>query len=231
MTKRTFPLQNPADAILFDCDGTLSTIEGIDELAKQNGIAQTVQALTSDAMTHTGLNAQLYEKRLQMVKPTQNQAIDLGKLYYKHRVPGIENIIQTFLKLNKTIYIISAGLYDSVATFGALLNIPQKNIFAVRVQFDAKGQYLDFDRNSPLISNVGKKNIVTDLGNLHKNMVFVGDGMNDVAVYDLVSLFIGYGGNFYRETIAERSDFYITSMEDLFTLVLTEQEREQLTAS
>ena len=49
-------LKTSIDALIFDCDGTLSRIEGIDVLADQNGVGDAVKQLTHDAMTHMGLN-------------------------------------------------------------------------------------------------------------------------------------------------------------------------------
>ena len=37
-----------ADVVFFDCDSTLSTIEGVDELARRRGV--DVARLTADAM-------------------------------------------------------------------------------------------------------------------------------------------------------------------------------------
>jgi phosphoserine phosphatase len=40
----------PFELIIFDCDSTLSTIEGIDELARWQGRTQQVAELTNRAM-------------------------------------------------------------------------------------------------------------------------------------------------------------------------------------
>ena len=42
----TFQLADPVDAIVFDCDGTLSLIEGIAVLAHANGVGEHVRELT-----------------------------------------------------------------------------------------------------------------------------------------------------------------------------------------
>lgn len=41
----------PVDAVISDCDGTLSTIEGIDELARMNDVYAEISQLTQAAMT------------------------------------------------------------------------------------------------------------------------------------------------------------------------------------
>ena len=42
MKAPTWQLDHPINAIVFDCDGTLSIIEGIDELARNNGVGDAV---------------------------------------------------------------------------------------------------------------------------------------------------------------------------------------------
>lgn len=220
------------DAILLDCDGTLSSIEGIDELALMAGAekARAVQMLTAEAMGKTGLNPEVYEKRLALVAPNKNQVEQLGEKYFTHITPDADVVISLLQKLGKSIYILSAGLFPSVSIFAKHLQIPAENVFAVKIQFDEKGNYKDFDHTSPLIHNHGKREIVQQLKNHHSEFLYVGDGMNDLAVRDLVTGFIGYGGNFFRQNIADQSDFYIKaqSLLPLLPLSLTENEYKNL---
>lgn len=226
-------LLEPMDAIIFDCDGTLSHIEGIDELAIAKNVSAEVKALTAKAMGTTGLNPDIYAKRLDLVLPTQEQIEALGQKYYEHKAPDIESVIQTFLRLNKKIYIVSAGLYLAIANFATLLKINHENIFAVPIFFDEKGNYQNFDLGSPLVREMGKRTIVEQIKQKHQNIVYVGDGLNDLETYDLVTRFIGYGGAFYRKNIAERCEFYISvpSMAPLLSLCLTENEVSKLTSN
>lgn len=219
-------LKKPLSAIVFDCDGTLSSIEGIDALAENNGTSDIVQALTAEAMSKSGINPNLYQKRLDLVYPTRQQVITLGAQYFANQVIDAKNVIEVLQRLNKSVYIVSAGLMPAVAVFGQLLKVPRENIFAVNVSFDPEGLYTDFDRASPLISNEGKRIIVSQLIDKHPELMYVGDGMNDLAVTDIVTRFVGFGGIFYRKNIAEKSDFYIhnESMSGLLPLALTQQE-------
>src|SRR4051812_47754308 len=75
----------PIDAIIFDCDGTLSHIEGIDELAKENGVGEQGVKLTEEAMGRSGMSPELYEHRLNLVLPTAAQVDTLGQLYFQHK--------------------------------------------------------------------------------------------------------------------------------------------------
>jgi phosphoserine phosphatase len=223
-------LQTAVDAIVFDCDGTLSKLEGIDELAAQNGVGAQVKQLTAQAMGETGLNQALYEQRLQLVQPNDGQVTAMAAYYYQHRVAGIAETIQSFQQLGKAIYIVSAGLYPAVAGFGKLLKVPAEHIFAVEIKFDAQGNYAGFNHNSPLANNQGKREIVARIKQKHAALGYVGDGLNDLAVMDLVQRFVGYGGSFYYEKVAEHCDFYIKSQSvtPLLPLLLTAAETGQL---
>ena len=137
----TWQLQTPIQAVLFDCDGTLASIEGIDELAKNNRVGGAVETLTADAMGKSGINFDLYQKRLDLVRPTQEQVITLGQHYFSNQVPDAKDVIALLQRLNKSVYLISAGLFPAVSLFGKLLQIPEENIFAVNIDFDTNGTF------------------------------------------------------------------------------------------
>jgi len=227
----TWQLQTPIEAIIFDCDGTLSAIEGIDELAKNNGVGEIVSALTAEAMGKSGITPELYQQRLDLVYPQQKQVLELGAQYYTQRTPDADRIIQLFKRLNKSVYLVSAGLYPAVTLFGELLEIPKTHIYAVDIHFDAQGQFLDFDRSSPLLHNDGKREIISQLKNKYQNLLYIGDGLNDFSVHDLVTRFVGYGGVFYRENIKALCEYYLTapSLAALLPLALTAKEVSLLT--
>ncbi len=233
MTTTHWQIQTPISAIVFDCDGTLSAIEGINQLARYNGVCAEVEALTETAMGKTGINPALYEKRLALVNPRQDQLQTLGQDYFDHCVPDVRDIITIFKRLNKSVYIVSAGLTPAVSIFGDLLQISRENIYAVDIQFDGQGRYLDYDRSSPLISNNGKRVIVNQLKLQHQGIIHIGDGLNDFVTHDVVTRFIGYGGIFYRENMASLCDYYINtaSLSALLPLAITQHEYENLSVS
>src|SRR5579863_8629398 len=96
MYQYIWQLTAPINTIVFDCDGTLSSIEGIDELAKSNGASEQVKSLTATAMGQLGMNLELYEKRLELVNPTRDEVNLLADQYYAHRTQDIETIIDIF---------------------------------------------------------------------------------------------------------------------------------------
>jgi phosphoserine phosphatase len=230
MVTSNWQMQIPTDAIVFDCDGTLTAVEGIDELAKSNGVLATVKTLTETAMAKTGLNPDIYQQRLQLVKPSMQQVINLGNDYFNRRIPDARFLIQLLKRLNKDIFLISAGLNPAVSLFGEKMEIKRENIYAVNANFDAEGHYIDFDHGSPLIYNHGKREIIEKLKSQYKNIILVGDGLNDYSAQDLVSRFIGYGGVFYRTEIANLCHYYIytLSLASILPLILTKVELKAL---
>lgn len=126
----------------------------------------------------------------------------------------------------KDIYVVSAGLYPAVLGFAAKLGVAPAQVFAVSIQFDAKGHYQDFDHNSPLVTQEGKRWAVQQIQKQHPRLIYIGDGLNDMSTQALATRFVGYGGAFYRENIAEACRYYIAqpSMLPLLAVSLTQAE-------
>lgn len=230
MVSENWRLNEPVQVVVFDCDGTLSQIEGIDELATMNGVGNVVRELTEQAMSFGHLNESLYAQRLALTRPTAQQCEQLGDLYYQNRVHGIESVIKILQYLKKDIYILSAGLMPAITRFMKHFNIDHEQCLAVDIYFDDYQRYQDFDHSCPLIDNRGKYEIIERLKQVYPRILHIGDGMNDYSAHDLVSRFVGFGGVFHRETLKQRCEFYLEtpSLLGLLPLVLTEEEEGQL---
>ncbi|PNT88479.1 phosphoserine phosphatase [Coxiella burnetii] len=223
-------ITTPIDAVIFDCDGTLSQIEGIDHLAEINNVDSEVRLLTETAMNLTGITADIYRKRLDLVNPTKDQVDQLDEQYYANLTPDAAEIISILHNLNKTVYVISAGIQAAVEAFAKRLGIPTSHVFAVAVYFDGKGRYLNYEHQSPLTYQLGKRKVIEALRLNHHRFVYVGDGMNDIEAVNLAERFIGYGGAYYRSHLAEMCDYYIKSrtLAPMLPLSLTLEEFERL---
>src|SRR5690606_739353 len=84
----------PADAfrtVIFDCDSTLSTIEGIEELARDH--RAEVEALTEEAMRGAIPLEEVYGRRLALVRPTRDAVLSLGRRYVETMVPDAAETI------------------------------------------------------------------------------------------------------------------------------------------
>ncbi len=211
MAQQDYMISEPIDAFVFDCDGTLSFIEGIEVLADENGVGKRIQELTEYAMSEAGITSSLYKERLDLVKPSYHQVVSLGEKYFTQRVSDIVKLIETLHSLGKAVYIVSAGVNPAVKLFGEMLGVDANHVVAVDLQFADDGTYRDYDATALPAQKDGKRIVAQHLKQQHPRLIWIGDGMNDMAVKPEVARFIGYGGAFYRKKIAELSDYYIRS--------------------
>lgn len=231
MTIQNNLISQPVDAFVFDCDGTLSLLEGIEVLAEENGVGERVAELTEYAMSEAGITPSLYQERIGLVKPSRRQVIALAQKYFNQRVPDIVKLIEILQGLGKAVYIVSAGVNPAVILFAEMLGVTAENVFAVDLKFSQDGSYEGYNVDAYPAQAGGKQVIAQQLKQKHPRIIWIGDGMNDAVVKPEVTRFIGYGGAFYREKIAKLSDFYIKSksIAPVLVLGLTANEAHALT--
>jgi phosphoserine phosphatase len=227
-------VQQPLAAVYFDCDSTLSAIEGVDELLHDApaGLVAEIAALTEKAMNGTLPLAEIYERRLARLAPRAEQLARVGELYVAKLVPDAKAVVQALQSLDKQVGIISGGLLAPVQRVADHLGIPRANVHAVPVRFAADGSYQDFDRSSPLWRNGGKIDVVKALPVSHQPLAFVGDGITDAETIGHVARFVGYGGVVARPQVRARAEFFVAdrSMAAVLPLLLTADERRRLAA-
>ena len=214
------------DLIFFDCDSTLSAIEGIDELARFKGKEWRVGVLTQKAMDGDLDLAEVYGKRLQAIRPTRGQLKAIEERYWDNLVPDALEVIAALHSLRKQVFIISGGLAEPVRGFGARLGVAPENIRAVELEYNqlsgdwwryyepqtqTKQTYLDYDEG-PLTVSSGKPAIVRELAaGRHGRKLMIGDGSSDLATRPEVDLFIGFGGVVARQKVKDQADVFVES--------------------
>ncbi|MDD9956985.1 MAG: HAD-IB family phosphatase [Anaerolineaceae bacterium] len=212
------------DLIFFDCDSTLSAIEGIDELARLKGKGWRVSVLTERAMNGELDLAGVYGKRLQAIRPTRGQVNAIVERYQQTLVPDAQALLDALQFLGKTVFIISGGLAEPVRGLGQRLGIPAERIRAVELEYDrlagewwryheAQTQHhqawLDY-QVGPLTVSSGKPLMVSELaGDRPGRRLMIGDGVSDLATREVVDLFVGYGGVTARDAVREHADAFI----------------------
>lgn len=212
------------DLIFFDCDSTLSTIEGIDELARLKGKELRVGLLTQKAMDGELDLQEVYGKRLRAIQPTRGQLKAIEEMYYETLVPDAQAVLDALRFLEKQVFIISGGLAEPVRGFGKRLGVPSENIRAVELEYNElagewwryyepetqhRQTYLDYDEG-PLTVTSGKPDIINDLSRgKHGRRLMVGDGSSDLATRSVVDLFVGFGGVVARDKVVQESDVFI----------------------
>jgi phosphoserine phosphatase len=202
----------------FDVDSTLVTIEGIDVLA--NGNAE-IARLTDAAMNGDIPLDQVYAKRLDAIRPTQDRVEQLAATYVRSLVDGARETIAALQNGGVVVHLITAGIEQAIFPLAEMLKIPGRNVHAVALRFDATGNYEDFDRRSFLTRSGGKELIVRDIrARSHGKAAFIGDGVSDLEAKPAVDLFIGFGGVVVRPRVKENADIYVTRLAGVLTHLL-----------
>jgi phosphoserine phosphatase len=210
--------------VIFDCDSTLTAVEGIDILAESAGKGWRVGVLTRAAMDgHVELEA-IYDKRLRALKPTRAQIRSIHQVYKQHIVADAVAVIALLQQLGHKVYIISGGLAEPVTEFGLFLGVPRPNIRAVVIDYNelagdwylagqAAGEerYLAFQEGALTVSE-GKAQIVRELlaGKSGRSLL-VGDGSSDLLAAAAVDLFVGFGGVVKRPRVLAEAPAFVHS--------------------
>jgi phosphoserine phosphatase len=216
---------------LFDCDSTLSRIEGIDEIARGRA---DVLALTKAAMDGTVPLDQVYGRRLELVRPSRADLERVGGRYIAEATEDAAAVVAALHGLGKAVHVVSGGLRPALAPLAERLGIPSDRLHCVDVRFDDGGRYAGFDSASPLARRGGKPEVARRLaGSAGRPAVMIGDGITDLEAAAEVDLFIGYGGVEDRDAVRNASPVFIRceSLAPVLAICLTEAEKRSLAAT
>jgi phosphoserine phosphatase len=207
------------DVTCFDCDSTLSKIEGIDELAERVGLGDEMSKLTDAAMNGEVPLEAIYERRLSLIRPDMDSIGWLGDLYIEQIVDGVKEVFDTLTASGKELHIISGGIRQAILPLARYLGLSETQVHAVDIYFNEDGSYRDYDQNSPLARSGGKADICRQLLKSQGSLVMIGDGKTDMEAKQAGATVIGFGGVVERQVVREQADFY--SVEPSLVSILT----------
>lgn len=213
--------------VFFDCDSTLTAVEGIDILADTDEKKREVESLTQAAMDGELHLEDIYARRLQTLNPTHDQIREIRRVYKRNIVEDAAAVIATLHEQGHKVYIISGGLAEPVEEFGIYLGVPRQRIRAVNVRYNqldgpwwqpgsANHHYLAYQKGALTVSD-GKAQIVRELltgqhnRSANNRSLLIGDGSSDLLAGTAVDLFVGYGGVAVRERVLAEAAVYIHS--------------------
>ncbi|MBB5350026.1 phosphoserine phosphatase SerB [Haloferula luteola] len=202
--------------IFFDCDSTLSTIEGIDELARAQGPETFAEV---EALTHAAMNGEVpihevFPRRMEIIRPNKALCDQIAQTYVETLTEGVTEVIRRLQADDWTVIILSGGFKPLIEPLASALGI--EHVEAVPLVFDNHGEYLDYGRDYPTTRNGGKPQIIKDwrIATHAAHTIMVGDGISDLESRQECDLFIGFGGVVVRKAVQEQADYYISSMSD-----------------
>jgi phosphoserine phosphatase len=192
--------------VLFDCDSTLSAIEGIDELA--GGCRDAVAQLTDAAMRGEIPLEEVYGRRLRLVQPTRRAMDALAREYVARLVPDAAETIGALQYAGVDVRIISGGLRPAVLAVATAVGVPATHVAAVDISFDGDGEYVDFDEESPLAFSGGKR-IAIERWHVDRPAMMVGDGTTDLEARPVVDVFVAFAGVVARTNVVQAADVVV----------------------
>jgi phosphoserine phosphatase len=210
----------PFRTVIFDCDSTLTAIEGIDELAR--GHREEIERLTHQAMSGALKLEEVYARRLDLIRPTAAEVARVGALYIERMVPGAAETVLALREAGIHVRVLSGGLAPAVRVLAQHLTIPDADVAAVEIYFATDGSYAGFDTTTPLARSGGKREWVLGQGNrLAPPVLMVGDGATDMETRPVVAAFAAYTGVIARPDVVRQADVVIAgpSLTDLLPYV------------
>ncbi len=221
---------NGFQAVVFDCDSTLVTIEGIDELAGEK--TEEIRELTELAMEGKIALEEVYGRRLAIIDPTREQVDAIGRRYVESLVEDAAPVVAALRWLGKEVRVISGGLRPPVVAAAAHLGIDAGKVAAVDISYDGEGRYLDYERDSPLARSGGKPDVLSKWALPHPTLL-VGDGATDLEGKAAVDCFAAFMGVAFRESVAAGADVVLSAptLAPVLALAATAEDRERLRAT
>jgi phosphoserine phosphatase len=203
--------------VFFDCDSTLSAIEGIDELARLRGpeAFAAVERMTREAMGGNTSMEEIFARRLEIIRPTAAELRHVAELYIEHIEPDAVRVVAELRADGWTPVILSGGFRDAILPLAAHLGI--ERVEAVGLRFDETGHYLDFEHTSPTARSRGKNVVIAALKaeTAPERVVMVGDGASDLETTPDVDLFVGFGRYAVREKVRAGAGAFIMALGEL----------------
>jgi len=207
--------------LLLDCDSTLSSIEGIDELGRLRGPAtfKAVEDMTNAAMNGGTPMEAIFAKRLDIIKPTAAELAAIGAHYIATVEPTAVASLAKLRAAGWRIAIVSGGFTQAIRPLADFLGIDR--VEAVTLKFHADGSYAGFDDSCPTCKTKGKNVVARRLRAEHQatHVVMVGDGASDLEVKGDADVVVGFGRYVQRPKVVAGADQFVRSLEELVGLV------------
>ncbi|MDX1578584.1 MAG: HAD-IB family phosphatase [Gemmatimonadota bacterium] len=196
--------------VIFDCDSTLSALEGIEMLAAD--VRAEVAELTASAMAGEVPLEEVYARRLELIRPHRDDVQALVPRYVEGLVDDAEATVGALTSAGLAVRVISGGLLPAVTGLARHLGLDTDAVAAVPIAFDEAGTYAGFDDVGPARAG-GKAEVIRawKADGLPRPVMFVGDGATDLEAAGDVELFVAYAGVVERPEVVAAAPVVVRS--------------------
>lgn len=212
--------------IIFDFDSTLVKLESLDELAAlvladaPDG-AERVKNIQE--ITHAGMVGEIgfeesLSRRFAQIQPHKSDVERMVKMLHESISDSVQTNLYYLHEHADDIWIISGGFKDFIDPVATYLGISPDHVIANQMVWDSTDCAVGYDQSSPLAHDNSKVTAIAALGlPTDREIVMVGDGMTDYAVYEagLATKFVAYTENVRRDAVVQRADYEARSFDDL----------------
>jgi len=166
--------------------------------------------------------------RLDLMQPSRSKIEEFIAKHPPSLSPGIPELISELHTRGTKVFLVSGGFRAIIEPIADILSIPRSHVFANSILFDSQtGNYSGFDPNEHTSRSGGKLAAVQAIRREHQGaskdepfpIVAVGDGATDAEAVSSdgsgADIFIGYGGVVERQSVAERADWFVMSIQEL----------------
>jgi len=203
--------------VVFDCDSTLSALEGVDELAALRGpeIFKACEQMTLDAMEGRISIESVFGNRLEKIRPHRDEVALIAQHYIDTMEPTIQESLAQLRNNGWEPAILSGGFTQAIEPLASLLGISR--VEAVPLLFHSDGSYTGYGEQAPTTRNGGKPEVLQRWRKEEsfKTIVMVGDGFSDLETKGTADLFVGFGRYVRRPKVEQEADAFILSMAEL----------------
>jgi phosphoserine phosphatase len=210
--------------IALDVDSTLCTIEGIDELARHQGVYGDVAQLTQQAMGGQKPMEEIFAARLALINP-QKMTLDwLAQQYRQNLHVQAVDFCNWLIANQWEIFLVTGGYQAALLPLAADLHIAPDHVLANQLHFDNHGNYMGWNDKIPLWTAPGKREVIHRLQDQYPGYwVMMGDAQTDFMTSPIVDRFICFAGIVQRTTIMDKSSIVCHTYQQVITYLQVDQ--------
>jgi phosphoserine phosphatase len=181
--------------VFLACDSTLSSAEGLDELARMRGaeVFAEVSGLTCAAREGRMPVGDALKLRMARIRPDRAMCEEVARRMADALVPGAVDFLQMAKASGWTPVILSGGLAPVISPLAEALGISHTE--AVPVWFREDGSYAGHGDDVPTARSEGKASLIREwkLAMLPHRVAMIGNDLADVQTRPEVDALIGMG--------------------------------------